>query len=329
MKEREKVPRMVVWGSVVVFVLAALPAFSAREMEDLNLTERIVLTLANSMSREYQYEPDDVSRLMKRADFYIDEERGSEGQGKGLFSYSFRTRVGDFSGSGYFRIASPALYRKPKTEEGWSFLGEDSETKASVWSREVERSRAEKYNEVEASLKRGNLVLTVSLRRPPEESASEGREAVLRRFGMLVENARRYGILCRVVIEMVSGEEGRELADGCLLNVPGRESDETRMSFRIYTVDHKGDRLANIDRYVITLGGFLGKFARIEGAAFNRQKNQYEVTGRPEVAVRLVFPAVKDREFAQAMRQDAKMRSGFGIVVDVDVTFKASPRPPV
>jgi hypothetical protein len=29
------------------------------------------------------------------------------------------------------------------------------------------------------------------------------------------------------------------------------------------------------------------------------------------------------------MRQDAKMRSGFGIVVDVDVTFKASPRPPV
>lgn len=42
---------------------------------------------------------------------------------------------------------------------------------------------------------------------------------ILERFGRLLDNARRYGILSRIVIELVKGEKGEPLADGGLLNV--------------------------------------------------------------------------------------------------------------
>lgn len=304
-------------GCLMVFYAA-----SARELADLNLTERITLTLANSISQEYQYGIDEVGDLMRRSDFYIDEEEG-------IYSYSFRIkeayhpRYGTFDGSGYYRIASSIWYRKPKTEEGWEFLGEDEKTGAMVWLRGVQKSRAEKYNEVQASLKRGNLTLTVSLRRPSEELPEESEEAVLERFNTLIENAKKYGILCRIIIEMVEKDQTLLLADNTLVNIPGRKNKETQVPLRIYTVDYKGSPLSNIEYYGIKLEGTLGQFARIENATFNEEKHQYEVYDAAEAHVILVFPALEEEEFFRALEEDENLREGFGIGVNVNVAFKS------
>lgn len=75
---------------------------------------------------------------------------------------------------------------------------------------------------------------------------------------------------------------------------------------------------------MIKLSGFLGEFARVEGAAFNEEKGQYEVHNPPEegAEVVLVIPAFESTEFAGAMTRDAKMKSGFGITIGVDAIFK-------
>ena len=324
-KKRWKMGGGALATSVLICLVVALPAVQGREVVDLNLTERITLTLANSISEEYQYGPDDAADLMDRPDFYLDEEEG-------IYTYSFRIkgarhpRYGTFDGSGYYRIASPTQYRKPKTEEGWRLLGEDEETRALVWFREVRKSETQKYNEVQASLKSGNLTLTVSLRRPMEESPAEAEKVILERFGQLIDQARRHGILCRVVIEMVSEEEIRPLAEGALVNILGQEAEETRVPFRIYSLDYQDNRLTNIDCYIIKLRGALGKFARIEGAVFNEEKHQYEVHDQAEAEVELVFPALAEKAFARALEENSQMRSGFGIIIDVDVSFKPERR---
>ena len=325
MKKRWKMSGSALAASVLICLVVALPAVQGRQVADLNLTERIALTLANSISEEYQYGPDDVGDLLDRPDFYLDEEEG-------IYTYSFRIkgarhpRYGTFDGSGYYRIASPTQYRKPKTEEGWRLLGEDEETRALVWFREVRKSETQKYNEVQASLKSGNLTLTVSLRRPTEEPAAEAEKVVLERFNQLIDQARRYGILCRIVIEMVSEGEMRPLAEGALVNILGQEAEETRLSFRIYSLDYQDNRLTNIDFYIIKLRGALGKFARIEKAVFNQEKHQYEIHDRAEAEVDLIFPAFANKAFARALQEDARMGSDFGIVIDVDVTFKPERR---
>ncbi len=309
---------------MLCFFACSLP-LHARRIEDLNLTERIVLTLANSLEGdEYQYGPDDVSGLVEKAEFLIDEESGEKGEGKGVYAYSFRTQMGGFFGSGYLRIASPSRHVEPKAEEGWELLGEDSETGAGVWFRKIRRSEAIRYNEVQASSRKGNLVLTASLRRPPDETATEARRVILEYFGHLLSNATQYGILSRIVIELLSEEKGQALPGGAVVNIRGSDADETAVRFRVYAADNKGEPLANVDYYAIKLKGALGKFARLEGAAFNQQKNQYEVHDPPKegIEVGVVFPALNDKEFAGALEQDAKMRAGFGITLDVEATFK-------
>lgn len=321
MKKVLSIPGIVMLGWLIVWLFAGVPAIQGREIEDLNLTEKITLTLGSSISERYQYDADDVGELMERADFYIDEEEG-------IYSYSFRIRVGSFKGSGYHRISSLARYPKPKTEEGWRLLGEDSETRAKVWFREVRRSEAETYNEVQASLKSGNLVLTVSLRRPAEEPPSQAQEVILERFRRLLDHAQRYGILSRVVIAIVSREEVRPLTDDALVNILGRRAEETGVRFRVYAVDYQGNPLANVEYYAFKLGGFLGRFARLEGAgvSFNAEKSQYEVHGLQEAEVNLIFPAFNNEEFAQALEQNEKMQSDFGIIFDADVSFKPERR---
>ena len=321
MKKVLNIRGIAVLGWLIVWLFAGAGVIQGREIEDLNLTEKITLTLGSSISEKYQYDPDDVGELMERADFYIDEEEG-------IYSYSFRIRVGTFKGSGYHRISSLARYPKPKTEEGWRLLGEDLETKAKVWFREVRRSEADIYNEVQASLKSGNLVLTVSLRRPAEEPRSQAQEVILERFRRLLDNAQRYGILSRVVIAIVSREEVQPLTDDALVNILGRRAEETRVRFRVYAVDYEGNRLSNVDYFTFKLGGFLGSFASLEGNGvfFNDKKNQHEVRGLQEAEVNLIFPAFNDEEFAQALEQNEKMQSDFGIIFDADAVFKPERR---
>ena len=118
----------------------------------------------------------------------------------------------------------------------------------------------------------------------------------------------------------------RPLAEGTLVNILSQETEETRVSFRIYSLDYQDNRLTNIDCYIIKLRGALGKFARIEKAVFNEEKHQYEIHDQAEAEVDLVFPAFSNKAFAQALQEDAQMRSDFGIVIDVDVTFKPERR---
>jgi hypothetical protein len=327
---------------VLVIVLAvflatlSLPPRSmvqARELADLNLTERIILVLANSLSPDYQSEPDDMPKLMlmvEDGEIFLDEEEEEQGQGKGMYAYSFPREVADFVGSGYFRIASQARYRKPEEEKGWGLLGEDDATEAKVWFRRV-RTDAISYNEVEASLSKGNFVLTVSQRCPPGESAEEARTTILKRFRVLLENAKRYGILADILIELVDEgdeEERKPLEQNALLNIPGGESAPTAARFRIYAADHTGAPLPNVDSYTIELKGFLGPHATLEGAAFNPAKKRYEIHDPPAAGalVTLIFPSFSNNAFAKALEQDAAMDSGFGIVLEVDAEFKPERR---
>ncbi|MBE0479200.1 hypothetical protein IBX65_08840, partial [Candidatus Aerophobetes bacterium] len=296
---------------------------SAREISDLSLTERIALTLANSISEDYQYGPDEASDVLRRPDFYIDEDEE-------VYSYSFRIkeayhpRYGTFDGSGYYRIASSVRYGKPKTEEGWALVGKDETTNALIWFREIRKSGVQKYNEVQASLKSGNLTLTVSLRRPAEEPSQEAKDAVLERFNTLLESAKKHGILCRIVIELVeSDEQVTSLADSALVNVVGKKNEETQMFLRVYTVDYKGSPVSNIDYYALKLKGALGGFARIENASFNEEKGQYEIHDVSEANIILVFPPLEQEQFARALTEDENLREGFGITMDVDVIFKS------
>jgi hypothetical protein len=303
--------------------LVIVPSVSAREISDLNLGERTALTLANSISEDYYYDPDDVADVLRRPDFYIDEEEG-------VYSYSFRVkeayhpRYGTFDGSGYYRIASSVRYAKPKTEEGWILSEEDETTNALVWFREIRKSQTQHYNEVQASLQSGGLTLTVSLRRPAEEPVQEAKEVVLERFNTLLENAKKYGILCRVVVERVeNNEQVKALPDRALVNTLGDENEETRMFLRIYTVDYKDTPVSNIDYYELKLKGALGGFARVENASFNEEKGQYEIHEVAEATIVLVFPALEQEQFAHALKEDENLREGFGIRLDIDVTFKS------
>ena len=325
-------PAVVLW-CVGIWVLTAPSGVQARDLGDLNMTERIVMTLANSLSPDYQTSPDDMPKLMQMVEdgeIFVDEEEEEKGQGKGMYAYSFPLEVADFRGNGYFRIASQARYRAPEEEKGWRLLGEDSDAEAKVWFRTV-RTAAVSYNEVEASLSRGNFVLTASLRRPPGESADEARTTILKRFRLLLENAKRYGILANVLIELVNGggrEEQEPLEQNALLNIPGGESNETAVRFRIYAADHTGAPLPNVDYYTVELKGFLSPYATIEGAAFNAAKKRYEVHDPPATGalVSLIFPSFSNKVFAKALDQDAAMDSGFGIVLEVDAEFKPERR---
>lgn len=326
------IPAILLWCAGLR-VLTIPSGVQARDLGDLNTTERIVLTLANSLSPDYQSTPDDMPKLMQMVDdgeIFVDEEEEDRGQGKGMYAYSFPLEVADFRGNGYFRIASQARYRSPEEEKGWRLLGEDDGTEAKVWFRTV-RTPAVSYNEVEASLSKGNFVLTASLRRPPGESADDARTAILKRFRVLLENAKRYGILANVLIELVDEgdqDEQQPLEQNALLNIPGRESNETAVRFRIYAADHTGAPLSNVDYYTIELKGFLGSHAIIEGAAFNEAKKRYEIHDPPATGalVSLIFPSFSNTGFAKALEQDAVMDSGFGIVLEVDAEFKPERR---
>jgi len=303
--------------SCLVIGLAA--PIHARSIEELNLSERITLTLANSISPDYRFGPDDIEALMRRMDFYADP-------GEGIYTYSFRIQEGNFTGRGYYRVAEPGNYPKPKSDEGWVYMGEDRESGAKVWFREMRKARVAPYNEVQASVER-NLVLTTSMRRPAEESREKAREAVLERVTEFIKNARLHGILSRVEVELVGAERTEQVADGGLLNLLGRERQATSVLFRVYALDHQERPAVNVDKYIIKLGGFLGRFASIEGATFNAKKERYEVPAAQGggADITLVIPAMAAGEFARALEQNAVLKEGYGIVVDVNAAYR-SPR---
>jgi hypothetical protein len=300
------------------------PSAELQGAAELDLTDRILLTLANSLSEDYQYGPRDLPDIKERPDFLIDEETGEEGLGRGSYAYSFRSEVGNFASSGYFKIAALSHYRAPKEEEGWGRLNSDDATGADIWFRKVRPSEVVSYNEVEVTAAKGNLGLTVSFRRPLGEPAEDARRIALEAFLRLIENARKNGLLFRILAEWIGDGAAEQLEENALLNIRGRENEETRVRLRIKAVDHLGTPLANVEMYAVTLKGFLGRHARIEGASFNREKGRYEIHDPPEDGARVlvVFPALDDAEFAAALDQDGGLRSDFGIVLDVDVMFK-------
>ncbi len=334
MKSHRNIAVAMIVGFAITTAWIAPSPLQARELEDLNLTERIILVLANSLSPDYQSGPEDMPGLMQMVedgDIFVDEEEEEAGQGKGMYAYSYPLKIGDFRGSGYFRIASQARYRKPEEEEGWRSLGEDGGTGADVWFRTV-RTGAVSYNEIQASLSKGNFVLTTSMRRPAGESASQSQEIILERFNVLLENARRYGILANIAIMLVGEDEEEDqepLEENALLNIPGRDSQESAIRFRIHATDHKGTPLTNVNYYTIELKGFLASYARLQGAAYNEKKERYEIHDPPVsgAVVDVAFPALKNGAFAQALEQDATMSEGFGIVLEVDAEFKPERRP--
>jgi hypothetical protein len=293
--------------------------------QDLNRTDRILLTLADSLDPRARYGPGDLAAMRERPDFGIDEDAGTSGEGRGSFAYSFRFSIGSFASSGYLKIVSPPSAPGGAAEEGWIDLGTDVPTGAAVRFRKVRRSEAVSFNEVAAELTKGNLTFAVGLRRPPDEPEAGARREILAFFGRLLDNARRHGLLFRIVLRALDPEEDEPLAENGLLNSPGREDEETAISLKVAAVDDRGAVLPDVDLYAIRLDGFLARFARIEKAAWNQAKGRYEVRQPPGdgAEIRLIYPPLSNREFAQALRQDETRRRGFGIVLNVDAEFKA------
>jgi hypothetical protein len=317
------------WGAfVTLWVGASYPSTAppphVPDIQGLNRTARILLTLADSLNPQYRYGPGDLAGIRERPDFLIDEDSGTPGEGKGSFAYSFRFNIGEFASSGYLKIFSLPSTPSEQPEEGWNDLGVDSPTGAGVQFRRVRKSAAVGFNEVSAVSAKGNLMFAVSLRRPPGETEAAARQAVLGFFARLLENAGRYGLLYRIRVLVMDAEEGEPLADNAVLNSAGRENEETSIPLKIAAVDDQGKVLPDIDYYTIRLNGFLGRFARIEGAVWNWEKGLYEAhnPAADGAEIRLVYPALADANFSQALRQDEIRREGFGIVLNVDAAFK-------
>ena len=332
MKKPLNVSLIVVSVCLVTGLLAPMSLARARGLEDLNLTERIVLVLANSLSPDYQSGPDDMPELMQMVedgDIFVDEEEEEAGQGKGMYAYSYPMKIGDFRGSGYFRIASQARYRKPEEEEGWRSLAEDGGSGAKVWFRTI-RTGAVSYNEVQASLSKGNFVLTTSMRRPAGESASQARGIILEQFNVLLENAKRYGILSNIVIEFAKEEKAERLGYNDLLNILCRQSGATAVPFKVYAEDYKRNRLPNVDFYTIKVEGFLARHAKFEGASYNKEKERYEIHNAPVegAQVVLILPPLRDGGFANDLEQNELLSSDYGITLEVDAVFKPEKTPP-
>ena len=314
--------RAVVWLALVAFGLLPAAAW-ARTVEDLSRPERIVLTLGNSISEQYQYQADDLEQLAQRPDFYIDEPEG-------IYSFSFRLKeaehpqYGRYDGSGYYKIDVPRHYRDPEVTEGWEPVKEPSETPVKVWFREVRESSDESFNEVRAFLNTGNLVFTVSLRRSVQEPPGEARDVALARLDKIIENAKRYGLLSRVVIELVGETEPQSLDEGAVANYRVERSGETRVRMRVRAEDYEGRPLDNVAYFTVSLKGDLARFARIEEALFNEKEQRYEVHfPRQGVAdVTLVMPAADNEEFAEAIDANDLLTEDFGITLEADVVLK-------
>jgi hypothetical protein len=322
-RKRRIYPLLGLVAGVCIWLAGASPRVVG-QAGALSITDRILLTLANSIGREARYGSGDLPEIRNRPDFMIDEESGGEGQGGGAYAYSFRSQEGSFSGSGYFKIASPARSRETRPEEGWQALPADETTGAAVLFRKVRRSEVVAYNEVEVTAAKGSFVLTVSLRRPPGEASDAAREAAREAFSRLLENARKYGLLFRIQLEFLDDRSGEPLEEDALLNVRGAPDEETTVRLRLRAVDSKGAALPNVKAYLIKLKGALGPLARLEGASFNSAKGQYEIQDPPAEGpvVSVVFPGLRSRDFASALERDAGLRRGFGIVLNVEATFK-------
>jgi len=314
----------IVAGAAAVRAAGNGPPGRSAGLPDLNRTDRILLTLADSLDPRARYGPDDLAAIRERPDFRIDEDSGTSGEGKGSFAYSFRFAVGGFSASGYLKIVSPPA-APGDAEEGWTDLGIDGPTGAAVRFRKVRKSESVSFNEVAAELTKGNLTFAVGLRRPPDEPDAAARREALAFFARLLDNARRHGLLFRIVLRVLDPEQDEPLGENGLFNSPGREDEETAISLKIAAVDDRGAVLPDVDIYAIRLSGFLARFARIEKAVWSQAKGRYEVRHPPQdgAEIRLIYPALSNREFAQALRQDETRRRGFGIVLNVDAEFKA------
>jgi len=307
------------------FAVSAGPAPPGNgERPDLTRTERILLALANSLSPDYQYGPEQLADIAGRPDFQIDEAAGAQGEGQGVYAYSFRSDIGGFAASGYFKISAAsgaALVRGA----GWEDAGRDAASGAEVSLRRVRRTQDAPFNEVEARLTKGGLVLTVSLRRPPEEAPAASRKAALALFVRLLDNARRYGLLFRIRIVLADQPNADIWPENGLLNSAGRPKDETVLSLRLEAVDDQGRSLTGVSRFVIHVMGRLAGFARIEGAV-RKADGLYEVPdpGPNGAVIRLAYPALDDPKFSKALGEDQALRTGFGIVLNVDAELAKS-----
>ena len=297
---------------ILVLISVSSTALNARGVDDLGLTERIILTLANSVRPDYQYNPDDVNDLMQQGDVYIDEEQG-------IYTQTFREKIGDFKSSGYYRIATPSLTDVPKEEKGWIPLEGGRDSEAGFWYRDVRNTQTGDYNEIQAELDGGNLILTVSMRRSAAEPAGQAQQDIAQRFQVFLENAVRYGLFNQVVVEFMTGQGEAAVAQGDFLNVIGSEDESTRLNFKVYAVDGKGNRLANVDLFSVKFMGSLGQYAHLENGQFNEEKGYYEVRGGPETLLTIILPPFKDERFADALEADAKKTTGFGLDIDVNV----------
>ena len=249
-----------------------LKAGHAASVAELSLGDRILLTIAATANPDVEFTADDMAELRDREDFYIDEEEG-------LYLYSYPVEIAGFESSAYYRISSPTQFKKPKAEEDWLRLTDRAPGGASVWFRSVARSGAEPYNEVQASAKKGKLVLTTSMRRPPNEPREQAQAAIEKDFQLLLDMGKKYGILSRLVIARLGpdSDEGERLDDDALVNVLGNGQEENRVSFRVHALDDKGAVDRNVAYFSIKVTGMLAPYARIDGAAYNAEKAQFEV----------------------------------------------------
>lgn len=299
---------------------------SASQIEaapDLDLGGRIVLTIAATANPDVDFTADDLDALQERGDIYIDEDQG-------LYLYTYPLETRGFEGSGYYRIASPTQFKKPKTEEGWDLLDETVPGGATIWFREVSRSGAEPYNEVQASAKKGKLVLTTSMRRPPNEPREQAEAAIAKDFQLFLEMGKKYGIISRLVIEQLqaSDPERQQLDDGALINVLGQGQQENRVSFRLYALDNDGGVDRNVDYFSIKIGGMLAPHAKVEGATYNTEKAQFEIHGAADARFVLVFPGMETPGFAEALAAYAERDGGDGgFTLDIEANYEAERQP--
>lgn len=191
---------------------------------------------------------------------------------KRTYALNFGTRGEDHDSRGYYRIVLNGKL-SDASAKGWRIVrARDPDTGAEVFWKRVERTAAKRYGYVGVRRKIGNVVLTVTQRRPFEEEPEAAARAILPRFAALLEAAKDNKLFARIVVYRID-EDGHQsevdLAAGPLLLDVASDTEPTRLRLRIQVRDANDQPLEGVQRFTLQLLSPLKELIHVRGATWS------------------------------------------------------------
>lgn len=271
-----------------LFALAALLAFNSvlRAADPPAATDydkRAARALFNALTPNAVPDADAIP-----ADLPSKLDRFEKEDDKVTYALNFGTREG-VDDRGYYKITLNGDLSDAEAAD-WRVLTErDDATGAEVFWKPVKRSEADQFNAVGVRRKIGNVVLTISQRRPITEDPKAGAAELLKRFATLLQQAKVNRLFARLVVGLPTSDGIKELNLARPLPFSIRSDNEpTELQLRAQIESADGSILGVVERFTFQLRGPLAKFVTVEGATLNAA-GYYEVRGVDVAEVTLRF----------------------------------------